>query len=118
MFGELEFWFALIKVVTIILMIIAGLGVILFGFGNGGHAVGISNLWSHGGFFTGGAKGFIYALAIVLASYQGIELIGVTAGEAENPQHTRRRDSLDGCPDFDLLRGRNLCDCPSIRGTN
>ncbi|WP_204120419.1 MULTISPECIES: amino acid permease [Levilactobacillus] len=88
MFGELEFWFALIKVVTIILMIIAGLGVILFGFGNGGHAVGISNLWTHGGFFTGGAKGFIYALAIVLASYQGIELIGVTAGEAENPQHT------------------------------
>lgn len=88
MFGELEFWFALIKVVTIILMIIAGLGVILFGFGNGGHAVGISNLWTHGGFFTGGTKGFIYALAIVLASYQGIELIGVTAGEAENPQHT------------------------------
>jgi AAT family amino acid transporter len=64
------------------------LGVILFGFGNGGHAVGISNLWTHGGFFTGGAKGFIFALAIVLASYQGIELIGVTAGEAENPQHT------------------------------
>ncbi len=88
MFGELEFWFALIKVVTIILMIIAGLGVILFGFGNHGNAVGISNLWTHGGFFTGGAKGFIYALAIVLASYQGIELIGVTAGEAENPQHT------------------------------
>ena len=88
MFGELEFWFALIKVVTIILMIIAGLGVILFGFGNGRHAVGISNLWANGGFFTGGAKGFIYALAIVLASYQGIELIGVTAGEAENPQHT------------------------------
>lgn len=88
MFGELEFWFALIKVVTIILMIIAGLGVILFGFGNGGHAVGISNLWTNGGFFTGGAKGFIYALAIVLASYQGIELIGVTAGEAQNPQHT------------------------------
>jgi len=88
MFGELEFWFALIKVVTIILMIIAGLGLILFGFGNGGHAIGISNLWRNGGFFTGGAKGFIYALAIVLASYQGIELIGVTAGEAENPQHT------------------------------
>ncbi|MEM5749151.1 amino acid permease, partial [Bifidobacterium animalis subsp. lactis] len=50
--------------------------------------IGISNLWRNGGFFTGGAKGFIYALAIVLASYQGIELIGVTAGEAENPQHT------------------------------
>ncbi|MGO3582576.1 MAG: amino acid permease, partial [Lacticaseibacillus paracasei] len=56
MFGELEFWFALIKVVTIVLMIIAGLGVILFGIGNGGHPVGISNLWTHGGFFTGGFK--------------------------------------------------------------
>jgi AAT family amino acid transporter len=88
MFGELEFWFALIKVVTIVLMIIAGLGVILFGFGNGGHPMGISNLWTHGGFFTGGVKGFFFALAIVLGSYQGVELLGITAGEAENPQPT------------------------------
>lgn len=87
MFGELEFWFALIKVVTIILMIVAGLGLIVFGIGNQMHPVGISNLWTHG-FFTGGFKGFIFALAIVLASYQGIELIGITAGEAENPQST------------------------------
>ncbi|WP_416353572.1 amino acid permease [Agrilactobacillus fermenti] len=88
MFGELEFWFALIKVVTIILMIIAGLGLIIFGLGNHGRPIGISNLWSHGGFFTGGFKGFIYSLAIVLASYQGIELVGITAGEAENPRET------------------------------
>ncbi|XEO93529.1 amino acid permease [Latilactobacillus sakei] len=87
MFGELEFWFALIKVVTIILMIVAGLGLIIFGIGNHMHPVGISNLWTHG-FFTGGFKGFVFALAIVLASYQGIELIGITAGEAENPQET------------------------------
>ncbi|MDN6103435.1 MAG: amino acid permease, partial [Lacticaseibacillus paracasei] len=88
MFGELEFWFALIKVVTIVLMIIAGLGVILFGIGNGGHPVGISNLWTHGGFFTGGFKGFCFALSIVLGSYQGVELLGITAGEAENPRPT------------------------------
>lgn len=87
MFGELEFWFALIKVVTIILMIIVGLGLIVFGIGNHFHPIGISNMWTHG-FFTGGFKGFIFALAIVLASYQGIELIGVTAGEAENPRQT------------------------------
>lgn len=87
MFGELEFWFALIKVVTIILMIIIGLGLIIFGIGNHFHPIGISNMWTHG-FFTGGFKGFIFALAIVLASYQGIELIGVTAGEAENPRET------------------------------
>ena len=36
-FGEFEFWFAMIKVVTIVLMIIAGLGLIFFGIGNGGH---------------------------------------------------------------------------------
>ncbi|GAF41811.1 amino acid permease [Agrilactobacillus composti DSM 18527 = JCM 14202] len=88
MFGELEFWFALIKVVTIVLMIIAGLGLIIFGLGNGGKPIGISNLWAHGGFFTGGFKGFVFSLAIVLASYQGIELIGITAGEAENPRET------------------------------
>ncbi|MCH4009270.1 amino acid permease [Companilactobacillus sp.] len=85
-YGELEFWFALIKVVTIILMIVLGLLVIVFGVGNHGHPVGISNLWVNGGFFTGGIKGFIFALSIVVASYQGIEVIGITAGEAENPQ--------------------------------
>ncbi len=83
-FGELEYWFALIKVVTIIAMILVGLVIIVFGF-NGIHPTGISNLWTHG-FFTGGMKGFFFALAIVFASYQGIELIGVTAGEAENPK--------------------------------
>ncbi|MCT3063596.1 amino acid permease [Lactiplantibacillus pentosus] len=88
MFGTLETWFSLIKVITIILMIIAGLGLIIFGIGNHGQPIGISNLSTHGGFFTGGVKGFVFALAIVLASYQGIELIGVTAGEAENPQST------------------------------
>lgn len=88
MFGELEFWFALVKVVTIIMMIIAGFGLILFGLGNGGHPIGFSNLWSHGGFFPHGVKGFLFALSIVLGSYQGVELLGITAGEAENPRPT------------------------------
>lgn len=87
MFGELEFWFSLIKVVTIVLMIIVGLIFIFFGLA--GHpATGLSNLWAHGGFFTGGFNGFMFALALVLASYQGIELVGITAGEAEDPQPT------------------------------
>ncbi|GAJ26476.1 amino acid permease [Liquorilactobacillus sucicola DSM 21376 = JCM 15457] len=87
-YGELEFWFALIKVVTIIFMLILGALVILLGFGNNWHPLGFSNLWSHGGFFTGGFKGFVFALSIVIASYQGIEVIGITAGEAKNPQVT------------------------------
>lgn len=91
LYGELEFWFAMIKVTTIIVMILVGLGVILFGFGNGGEQVGFANLTAHGGFFAGGWKGFLFALCIVVASYQGVELVGITAGEAKNPQVTLKR---------------------------
>lgn len=87
-FGEFEFWFALIKVVTIVLMIITGFGLIFFGIGNGGVATGLSNLWKNGGFFTGGWSGFFFALSLVIAAYQGVELIGITAGEAKDPQKT------------------------------
>ncbi|MDE7049433.1 MAG: amino acid permease [Lactobacillus sp.] len=85
-YGALEFWFAMIKVVTIVLMIILGLLVILLGVGNHGKPVGFSNLWSHGGFFTGGVKGFFFSMAIIAGSYEGIELIGISAGEVANPQ--------------------------------
>lgn len=86
-YGILEFWFAMIKVVTIIVMIIVGLAVIFLGLGNHWQPLGLSNLWSHG-FFTGGFKGFMFALSIVVGSYQGIELLGITAGEADNPRPT------------------------------
>lgn len=87
-FGLFEYWFSFIKILTIILLIIAGLGMIIFGFGNGMHPIGFSNLWTHG-FFAGGFKGMLFAFAIVLASYQGtVEFIGVTAGETRDPKHT------------------------------
>ena len=84
-YATLEFWFAMIKVVTIILMILLGFGIGLFGFGNGGHPVGFSHLWSHGGFFTGGLKGVFFSVAIIVGSYEGIELIGISAGEVSDP---------------------------------
>ncbi|PEZ06439.1 amino acid permease [Bacillus sp. AFS018417] len=87
-YGELEFWFALVKIVTIICMIVVGTGIILFGFGNGGVATGISNLWSHGGWFPNGFSGLLLSMQMVLFAYLGVELIGVTAGEAENPKKT------------------------------
>ncbi|WP_304676895.1 amino acid permease [uncultured Lactobacillus sp.] len=85
-YGTLEFWFAMIKVVTIVIMIILGLLVILLGVGNHGKPLGFSNLWAHGGFFTGGIKGFFFSMAIIAGSYEGIELIGISAGEVANPQ--------------------------------
>jgi L-asparagine transporter-like permease len=87
-YGEFEFWFAIIKVFTILAMIAAGIGMILFGIGNGGIAIGISNLWSHGGFFPKGMEGVALSLVMVMFAYLGIELVGVTAGEAKDPEKT------------------------------
>jgi AAT family amino acid transporter/D-serine/D-alanine/glycine transporter len=85
-FGELEFWFALIKVVTIVALIAGGLFVIVFHAGELGSTASFSNLWSHGGFLPFGIVGVLLTLQMVTFAYQGVELIGVTAGEAENPE--------------------------------
>jgi amino acid transporter, AAT family len=84
-FGELEFWFALIKVVTIVALILAGLAVIVFHVGALGATASFSNLWSHGGFLPGGLLAVLLTLQIVMFAYEGVELIGVTAGESHNP---------------------------------
>ncbi|MDF7630709.1 amino acid permease [Erwiniaceae bacterium L1_55_4] len=90
-YGEFEFWFAMIKIVTILLMIVSGVGAIIFGFGNHGIATGISNLWSNGGFLPYGLTGLMVAMPLVMFSYGGIEILGVTAGEAQNPEKTLSR---------------------------
>lgn len=90
-YGELEFWFALIKIVTIIAMIVVGVGMIAFGIGNGGIATGISNIWNNGGIFPNGAKGVLLSLQMVMFAYLGIEMIGVTAGEVKNPEKSLAR---------------------------
>lgn len=85
-FGEFEFWFALIKVVAILAMIAAGILIIL-GIG-GREPIGLTNLWAHGGFMPNGISGVLFSLVLVMFSFGGAELVGVTAGEAENPQET------------------------------
>lgn len=85
-FGELEFWFALIKVVTIVALILGGLIVIVFHVGELGATASFDNLWSHGGFLPVGFLAVLLTLQMVMFAYSGVELIGVTAGEAENPE--------------------------------
>jgi len=85
-YGELEFWFALLKVITIVALILAGLAVIFFKLGALGPTASFSNLWTHQGFMPFGLLGVLLTLQIVMFAYQGVELIGVTAGEAENPE--------------------------------
>ena len=86
-FGEFEFWFAGIKVVTILALIILGIYLIFFA-KTTNSLTNINNLWSHGGFFTGGINGFIMSFVIIVFSFGGTELIGITAGEAKNPKKT------------------------------
>ncbi|MFO1072527.1 MAG: amino acid permease [Geminicoccaceae bacterium] len=88
LFGELEFWFALVKVVTIVAMMVIGLVVICFNIGELGQTASFGNLVNHGGFFPTGMLGVVLVLQIVMFAYQGVELVGVTAGEAENPERT------------------------------
>ncbi len=88
LFGELEFWFALIKVITIIALIVLGVVIIVFGIGDLGRQASFANLWSNGGFLPMGVSGVILALPIALFSFGGVELIGVTAGEAQDPERT------------------------------
>jgi len=84
--GEFEYWFAMIKVAAIVAFIIVGLALI-FGEGSRG-ATGWANLTQHGGFLPFGWKGVWLSLTITITSYMGVEIIAVTAGEAEHPEVT------------------------------
>ncbi|MGZ0717835.1 amino acid permease [Pseudomonas palleroniana] len=87
-FGEMEFWLSLLKVGAIVAMILGGLGIMFLGIHSAGEtqASGLSNLWAHGGFMPNGVGGLIASFAVVMFAFGGIEIIGITAGEAKDPQ--------------------------------
>ncbi|WP_118193943.1 amino acid permease [Albibacterium indicum] len=92
-YGEAEFWFSIVKVVAIIAMIIFGTYLLISG--SGGERASITNLWNDGGMFPkglfsnapdGSYQGLLSAMAFIMFSFGGLELIGITAAEAENPE--------------------------------
>ncbi|TQJ34206.1 amino acid permease [Arthrobacter sp. SLBN-122] len=87
-YGEAEFWFAIIKVVAIVVLIIFGAAMIFFGLGNGGQPLGLGNLTEHGGFFPNGISGSILSIVMVAFAFGGIENLGLTAGEAKDVEKT------------------------------
>jgi len=84
--GEFEYWFAMIKVAAIVAFIAVGT-LLIFGRGSHGTAAW-ANLTQHGGFLPAGWKGVWLSLTITITSYMGVEVIAVTAGEAERPEVT------------------------------
>ena len=85
-FGEMEFLFSIIKILAIIGMI--GFGAYLLASGHAGETASVSNLWALGGFFPNGISGLVMAMAIIMFSFGGIELVGITAAEAKDPTKT------------------------------
>ncbi|MEN7528297.1 MULTISPECIES: amino acid permease [unclassified Cupriavidus] len=85
-FGEMEFWFSIIKVVAIVGMIV--FGAYLLATGGAGPEAGVANLWQHNGFFPNGLGGMVMAMAVIMFSFGGLELVGITAAEADNPSQS------------------------------
>ncbi|MCY1389590.1 Aromatic amino acid transport protein AroP [compost metagenome] len=84
LFGEAEFWFAMIKVVAIVGMIVLGCWMLFSG--SGGEQATVANLWAHGGFFPNGVSGLVMAMAFIMFSFGGLEMLGFTAAEADKPK--------------------------------
>lgn len=82
LFGELEFWFALLKVLAIVAFLVTGLIMVILAVEGAGPA----NLTAHGGFFPNGFPVVLMSLQSVVFAYASIELVGITAGETKNPR--------------------------------
>lgn len=92
LFGEIEFWFAMIKIVAIVALVGTGLYMVGAAFVSpAGRAASLSNLWNDGGMFPNGMMGFFAGFQIAVFAFVGIELVGTTAAEAKDPERTLPR---------------------------
>lgn len=91
-FGELEFWFAIIKIIAIAALVLVGTVMVMRGFvAPNGAVAQVSNLWNDGGMFPQGFMGFVAGFQIAVFAFVGIELVGTTAAEAKDPEKTLPR---------------------------
>ncbi|MFJ4584363.1 amino acid permease [Streptomyces echinatus] len=86
LFGELEFWFSMVKVTAIIGMILICAGILTVGFSDAGDTASVSHLWNDGGFFPHGVGNTLMTLQMVMFAFLAVELVGVTAGESKDPK--------------------------------
>lgn len=91
LFGEFEFWFALIKVLAIVGLIVLAAAILVFGFSDVGDTASLSNIWSQGGLFPNGAASSLLAFQIVMFAFVGVEMVGQTASESADPQRVLPR---------------------------
>ncbi len=92
MFGEMEFWFAMIKIVAIVALIVVGLVMVMMHFKSPtGVEASFAHLWNDGGWFPKGLSGFFAGFQIAVFAFVGIELVGTTAAETKDPEKSLPR---------------------------
>ncbi|KAA1189038.1 D-serine/D-alanine/glycine transporter [Photorhabdus heterorhabditis] len=92
LFGEMEFWFAMIKIVAIVALIVTGAVLIGMHFQSpAGHTASLANIWNDGGFFPTGLNGFFAGFQIAIFAFVGIELVGTAAAETKDPMKSLPR---------------------------
>ena len=94
LFGEMEFWFALIKVIAILGLIVIGGFMIFKGFSTDAGTASFANLWSHGGLFPNGMNGFILSFQMVVFAFAGIEFVGLMAGKQQTRKKSFQKQSI------------------------
>lgn len=97
-FGETEFWLAIIKIIAIVSMILFGVYLLISG--TGGEQASIRNLWNDGGFLpkgwlsrdeSGNYQGLFSAIAFIMFSFGGLELVGIAAAETREPERNIKK---------------------------
>ncbi|MBV9845519.1 MAG: amino acid permease [Kutzneria sp.] len=132
LFGTIEYWLAMIKVVAIVVFVLLGVILITVGLPQA-PATGFGNLTGHGGFFTGGLSGLFMATVFALFSYMGTEAVAVTSAESEDPVQDIPRAArrmvvrlvlfyvlaitvvLTAVPWTDVAQGNGLTSSPFVR---
>ncbi|KNX36695.1 amino acid permease [Luteipulveratus halotolerans] len=98
LFGEMEFWFALIKIVAILALVVTAAVLVLMHYqAPDGHHASVTHLWEHGGFMPKGIHGVLTGFQIAIFSFVGLELVGTTAAEAKDP-HTTLPRAINAIP--------------------
>ncbi|MFF4527835.1 amino acid permease [Streptomyces sp. NPDC001407] len=85
-FGEMEFWFAIIKVAALMAFLVIGVFLLASQHDVGGHTPGLGNILDHGGVFPSGVMPMLMVIQGVVFAYASVELCGVAAGETKNPE--------------------------------
>ena len=89
-YGEFEFWFALVKVIAIVLFI--GLGILaILGVLPGSHTSGVGHLWQDGGFMPNGFGSVLSAMLITMFTFMGTEIVTIAAAESPHPESGIRK---------------------------